>query len=278
MTPFQNDTQYAVRSRCYQTPSILQKTMPSPLLLKVGGNEIDDERFLAGFVDAAAALSRRTPLVIVHGGGKEIGELHERLGVPFEFINGQRVTTEASLRLVEMALNGAVNTRLTRWLVNAGVPALGLSGVDLGLIRVEPLRPDGVDLGYVGRVVSVQPAPLRRWLDDGLLPVVSPLSLGLDGHVYNLNADLAAAALAAALEAERLIFVSNVPGILLDGAVAPQLTVAEVEAAIASGQIAGGMIPKARSAIDALQTGVAAVMITSLAGLGHGQGTVIRHG
>lgn len=250
--------------------------MPSPLLLKVGGNEIDDERFLAGFVSAAATLSRRTPLVIVHGGGKEIGELHERLGVPFEFINGQRVTTAASLRLVEMALNGAVNTRLVRWLVNAGVPALGLSGVDLGLMRVEPLRPAGVDLGYVGRVVSVQPGPLRRWLDDGLLPVISPLSLGLDGHGYNLNADLAAAALAAALAVERLIFVSNVPGILLDGAVAPELTIAEVDAAIASGQIVGGMIPKARSAIDALQTGVAAVMITNLDGLSHGQGTVIQ--
>ena len=249
--------------------------MPFPLLIKVGGNEIDDEAFLTGFIAVVADLSRRTPLVIVHGGGKEIGELHQRLGVPFEFVAGQRVTSSASLRLVEMALNGSVNTRITRRLVNAGVAALGVSGVDLGLLRAEPLRPDGFDLGYVGRVTAVHAQPMQQWLAQGITPVVCPLSLGADGEAYNVNADLAAAALASALHAERLIFVSNVPGVLLDGVVAAHLTSAEVEAAIAAGQIYGGMIPKVRSAIEALQTGLAAVMITNLAGLASGHGTVL---
>lgn len=249
--------------------------MSSPILLKVGGNEIDDEAFLASFVAVVADLSRYTPLVIVHGGGKEIGDLHQRLGVPFEFIGGQRVTTPASLRLVEMVLSGSVNTRLTRWLVNAGVEALGLSGVDMGLLRAEPLRPDGMDLGYVGRIVAARGELLQQWLAQGITPVVSPVSLGLDGQAYNVNADLAAAALATAIGAARLVFVSNVPGVLLAGALAPQLTMSEAEQAIATGHIYGGMIPKVRAALAALDTGVQAVMITNLAGLAAGSGTVL---
>lgn len=248
---------------------------PSPLLLKVGGNEIDDDAFLAGFVAALAELSRRAPVIVVHGGGKEIGDLHRRLDVPFEFVDGLRVTTVDSLRLVEMVLSGLVNTRLVRWLVNGGVQALGLSGVDLGLVRVEPLRPNGVDIGFVGRVTGVQAEPLLRLLADGVTPVISPISLGLDGHSYNVNADQVAAAVAVGAGASRLVFVSNVPGVLLDGAVAASLTVEEVEAQIAGGQISGGMIPKVRAAVEAVQAGVPAAVITDLTGLAAGGGTAI---
>jgi acetylglutamate kinase len=247
---------------------------PSPILLKVGGNEIDDDGFLAGFVAAVAELRQQAPVVIVHGGGKEIGDLHRRLDIPFEFVEGLRVTTGASLRLVEMVLSGLVNTRLTRWLVNGGVPALGVSGVDLGFVRVEPLRPNGQDIGFVGRIVAVQGGPLQRWLAEGITPVISPISLGLDGQSYNVNADQVAAAVAASVGASRLVFVSNVPGVLLDGAVAPQLTIDEVEACIANGQIFGGMIPKVRAATEALQAGAPAAVITNLAGLAGG-GTVV---
>ena len=250
-------------------------TPPPPILLKVGGNEIDDERFLAGFVAAVAGLSRTIPLIIVHGGGKEIGELHQQLDVPFEFVDGLRVTTPDSLRLVEMVLSGLVNTRLTRWLVNGGVQALGVSGVDLGLVRAEPLRPNGRDIGFVGRVVRVQAEPLHRLLVGGITPVISPISLGLDGQSYNVNADQVAAAVAVAAGASRLVFVSNVPGVLLDGAVTAGLTIDQVEAHIASGQISGGMIPKVRSAVEAVQAGVPAAVITDLAGLAEGRGTVI---
>jgi len=251
---------------------------PSPLLLKVGGNEIDDDGFLAGFVAAVAELSQRTPVVIVHGGGKEIGDLHQRLSIPFEFVEGLRVTTADSLRLVKMVLSGLVNTRLTRWLVNGGVQALGVSGVDLGLVRVEPLRPNGQDIGFVGRIVAVQADPLRRWQAEGITPVISPISLGLDGQSYNVNADQVAAAVAVAVGASRLVFVSNVPGVLLDGAVAPELTIDQVEAHIASGQIFGGMIPKVRAAIETVQSGVPAAVITNLDGLVAGGGTVVMAG
>lgn len=253
----------------------MMSTLTPPTLLKVGGNEIDDDAFLAGFVAAVAELRGQTPVLIVHGGGKEIGDLHQRLGVPFEFVDGLRVTTADSLRLAKMVLNGLVNTRLTRWLVNDGVQALGVSGVDLGLVRVEPLRPNGVDIGFVGRIVAVQAAPLQRWLAEGITPVLSPISLGLDGQSYNVNADQVAAAVAVAVQASRLAFVSNVPGVLLDGAVVPELTVAQVEGHIASGQISGGMIPKVRAAIEAVQAGVPAAVITDLAGLAAGGGTVI---
>jgi acetylglutamate kinase len=251
---------------------------PPPILLKVGGNEIDDDGFLAGFVAAVAELRRQAPVAIVHGGGKEIGELHRRLDVPFGFVEGLRVTTPDSLRLVEMVLSGSVNTRLTRWLVNGGVSALGVSGVDLGLVRVESLRPNGVDIGYVGRIVSVQAEPLLLWLAEGVTPVISPISLGVDGQSYNVNADQVAAAVAVAVCASRLVFVSNVPGVLLHGAVAPELSIGQVEAHIADGQIFGGMIPKVRAAIEAVQAGAPAAVITNLAGLAAGGGTVVRSG
>jgi acetylglutamate kinase len=253
-------------------------TQLEAVVIKVGGNEIDDDGFLAGFVAAVAELSQHTPVVIVHGGGKEIGELHQQLGVPFEFIDGLRVTTAGSLRLVEMVLSGLVNTRLTRWLVNHGVQALGVSGVDLGLVRVEPLRPNGRDIGFVGRIVGVQADPVRRWLANGVTPVISPISLGLDGQSYNVNADQVAAAVAAAVGASRLIFVSNVPGVLLHGAVAAELTIDQAEAHIASSQINGGMVPKVRSAIEAVLAGVPAAVITNLDGLRVGGGTAVVAG
>ncbi len=248
---------------------------PSSIVLKVGGNEIDDDQFLAGFVQAVAAVQKSAAVVIVHGGGKEIAELHTQLHVPFEIVDGLRVTSAESLRLVKMVLSGLVNTRLTRWLVNAGVEALGISGVDLGLVRVRPLRPRGQDIGFVGQVAEVRSDWLRQLMGLGIVPVVSPISLGVDGQSYNVNADQVAGALAVALDAARLVFVSNVPGVKIDDSVVPHLTVAQVEAYIASGQINGGMIPKVRAAVEAVHNGVAAAVITNLAGLAAGSGTVI---
>ena len=255
----------------------MNSTQPdsSLVLLKVGGNDIDDAVFLAEFVEIAAQMHRQAPLVIVHGGGKEIGSLHERMGVDFEIVEGLRVTTYDSLRLVKMVLGGLVNNRLTRWLVNAGVDALGVSGIDAGLVRVEPLRPGGQDIGFVGRVVKVRVDALQRWLAAGFLPVISPVSLGIDGHSYNVNADQVASGIAAAAGARRLVFISNVPGVLIDGALAPRLTIDEISQHIASGQIAGGMIPKVRSAVDAVHDGVAEAVITNLTGLRGGSGTAI---
>lgn len=248
---------------------------PETIVIKVGGNEIDDDSFLTGFVAAVAEIRKQAQVVIVHGGGKEIAELHQKLNVSFHFVDGLRVTTADSLRLVKMVLSGLVNTRLTRWLVNAGVEALGLSGVDMGVVRVEPHRPNGQDIGFVGRVVDVRAEALQRLLAAGIVPVLSPISLGLDGQSYNVNADQVASAVAVALDAGRLAFVSNVPGVLVDGAIAPDLTLDQVESHIASGQISGGMTPKVRAAVDAIHAGVPAAVITNLDGLRAGAGTTL---
>lgn len=240
-------------------------------VLKIGGNEIDQPAFLSGLCATVRAIGGAG--VIVHGGGKEIAAALQRYGLDFEFVDGMRATSPAAMAVVEQVLSGAVNKRLVAQLNAAGVAALGLSGVDLGLLHTEPLRPGGRDLGRVGAIVSVRAEVLRALLSQGWLPVLSPVSLDQhDQQPTNVNADHAARAVAAALAADELIFVSNVPGVLIDGAVVPQLSAAQSAEHIASGAIGGGMVPKVRAALEALAD-VAAVRITDLAGLRAGTGT-----
>lgn len=250
----------------------------SVLVLKIGGNQVEDENFLAGLVEAVKGLLPDHAVVVVHGGGKEIADLHRELGVSFETIEGLRATSEESLRLVEMVLNGVVNTRLVRTLVNGGVDAVGLSGVDLGLVRVTPLSVSGRSLGRVGAVQRVNGEALLQLLDTGITPVISPVSLGEDGLSYNVNADHVAAGVARAVEAVRLVFVSNVPGVQVTGRTMRALTVKQIEGLIADGHITGGMIPKVRSATEAVLSGVYQAVITDLAGLAKDGGTAIIKG
>ncbi len=242
-------------------------------VLKIGGNEIDQPEFLSGLASAVRGMNG--PGVIVHGGGKEIAQALARHGLDFEMVDGIRATSSAAMAVVEQVLSGAVNKRLVRQLNMAGVPAIGLSGVDLGLLETQPLRSGGRDLGRVGEVVRVRADVLHVLLNQGWFPVVSPVSVDqTDRQPTNVNADLAALAVAAALQAGELIFVSNVPGVLIDGDVVPQLTPTDVETHINSGTIAGGMVPKVRSAVEALER-VRAVRITNLAGLQTNGGTRI---
>jgi acetylglutamate kinase len=237
-------------------------------VIKVGGNEIDQPDFLAGLCAAAVAMEQ--PPVIVHGGGKEMSAAFTRYGLEFEFVDGVRVTSPEAMAVVEQILSGAINKRIVARLNALGVQAIGLSGVDLGLIETVPLRSGGRDLGRVGKVVRVRAEVLRTLLAQGWLPVVSPVSVDSEDRLpVNVNADSAALAVAEALPADELVFVSNVPGVLLDGQVAPEMDRAAVEAAIASGAIHGGMVPKVRAATDALAA-VRAVRICDLAGLGSG--------
>jgi acetylglutamate kinase len=245
------------------------------MVLKIGGNQVEEEEFLTGFATAVREQLAGYALIVVHGGGKEIASLHARLQVPFETVDGLRVTSEESLGLVEMVLNGTVNTRLVRRLVNAGVDAIGLSGVDMGLVRVTPLTADGRGLGRVGRVTAVNGEALLQLLDLGLTPVISPVSLGEEGLAYNVNADHVAAGVARAVEAGRLVFVSNVPGVQVAGRTMRALTVRQIEELIADGHITGGMIPKVRSATGAVAAGVYQAVITDLAGLAKGEGTAV---
>ncbi len=248
------------------------------LVLKIGGNQVEDETFLAGFVAAVKGLLAEHAVVIVHGGGKEISDLHSRLDVGFETVEGLRATSPESMRLVEMVLNGTVNTRLVRWLVNAGVDALGLSGVDLGLVHTTPLTVRGKSLGLVGQVATVNGEALLQLLDLDLTPVISPVSLGADGLAYNVNADHVAAGVAKAVEASKLVFVSNVPGVQVAGRTVAALSLTQIEELIAEGHITGGMIPKVRSATDAVERGVYQAVITDLDGLAAGKGTAIVSG
>ncbi len=245
--------------------------MPAPILIKVSGHELDDPAYLTTF--AAAIRGLKAPTVVVHGGGAEISALQKVMGIEPRYLDGVRITDAESLKVVEMVLCGSVNKRLVRVLLQAGLEALGLSGVDQGLVRAEKMPHPQQDMGFTGRVVAARGDVLLRLLEAGITPVVAPVCLG-EGTNYNVNADHVAGALAKAIQAERVIFLTNVEGVLVNGQVRSSLTPAETEALIADGTIFGGMIPKVQTALYALETGVSRAVITNLAGLQAGTGTV----
>jgi acetylglutamate kinase len=177
-----------------------------------------------------------------------------------------------------MVLSGHSNKIVVKALLAAGVDALGVSGVDGGLLRCRKKNHPAADLGYVGEIMHVRRELLDRLMSVDLMPVISPISLGQDGQTYNVNADEAAAAVALACEAEELVFISNVPGVMHDDIVISELNAGEVEDYVAAGMISGGMIPKVRSALDAVNSGVARARITNLAGLLGSGGTAIVAG
>jgi acetylglutamate kinase len=245
------------------------------VVIKVGGNELDDPSFLDGLVLAVRAVKAEGHLpVVVHGGGKTIAHYQAQLGLEARFLEGLRITDEASMDVAEMVLSGLTNKRIVRALVHAGVRAAGFSGVDDGTIYVEPMWHPLGDLGRVGEIQDVDPHLIHTLIDAGIVPVISPISFGsLDALSYNVNADHAATALAARLGAIKLIFVSNVPGILVAGRIVRAVTADQAEGWIREGIITGGMIPKVRSAILAVQSGVAQAVITNIAGVQEGGGT-----
>jgi len=243
-------------------------------VIKVGGNELDEPTFLAGLTTAVAGFEG--PMILVHGGGKEISAALDREGLPVEFVEGLRVTTPAAMEVMQRVVCGTINKRIVASLVGAGVKAIGLTGIDLGLLRCAPHRPGGADLGRVGVVTDVDAPALRIMLSLGWLPVFAPVAIGADdGLSYNVNADMLAQAIAGAIGGAELLFVTNVPGVLLDGAVAPELDRAAVQAAIDSGAISGGMLPKVRAALDALDAGAASARITNLEGFAAGGTRII---
>ena len=242
---------------------------------KIGGNELNVPGFLEELADIHSWLTRMGGwAVVVHGGGQDIADMQSRLGIEPVKVDGLRVTDAASLGVAEMVLSGRANKQIVRALLAGGLDAVGLSGVDGRLLTARQKEHPTADLGLVGEVTAVRLPLLQRLLQVGIIPVISPISLGDDGQTYNVNADEAAAAIAAALGASTLDFVSNVPGVLANGALLPHLSPAAAEALIADGTIAGGMIPKVRAALDALARGVAQVRIVDLAGLRSGGGTV----
>lgn len=216
-------------------------------VVKVGGNRVDDREWVRAL--ARRIASRPGWTVLVHGGGKEVSELQRSLGVVPEWRDGLRVTPPDAMRAVSMILSGLVNKRLVAALLDAGTDAVGISGEDGALLRAAPVR--GGALGRTGEVTEVRAALLRAWLEEGLTPVVSPVSRGGDGGALNVNADDAAAAISRALGAAELLLVSDVPGVRGGAGELREVNAGEIRDLIADGTVSGGMVPKLRAAARA---------------------------
>ena len=244
--------------------------MDSISVVKVSGHCLDDHALIRQF--AAVVAESDKPMVIVHGGGVEISQLQQKLNIVPRYVDGLRVTDADSLALVEMVLCGSVNKRLVRYLLSAGVDAQGLSGVDRGLIRARKLRHESLDMGYTGEVAAVRGEVITDLLARGIRPVIAPVSLGACSN-FNLNADPVAGAIAAAIGAREVVFISNVAGVLVAGKRVARLTRSQALELIERGVIYGGMIPKVESALAVLESGVPQAVITDLHGWARRGGT-----
>jgi acetylglutamate kinase len=273
------------------------------VVIKYGGHAMGEEAVAKQFA-ADAVLLKLLGLhpVVVHGGGPQISRMLERAGVKSTFVDGLRVTDEATMEVAEMVLSGAINKEIANWITLAGATAdvrgVGLSGKDARLITVEKATrtrrdptskiEEVVDLGFVGEPTHVDPKLIHGLIssDSDYIPVIAPIGVSREGQTYNINADTVAGALAGALKAKRMLLLTDVPGVLdAAGELVRQLTLAEARAAIASGVASGGMIPKLETAIAAVEAGVEAVVILDgrrphamLVELftEHGAGTLVR--
>ncbi|MSR35883.1 MAG: acetylglutamate kinase [Gemmatimonadetes bacterium] len=225
---------------------------PVLTVVKVGGAVAGATAELTALAAAVAALPGRR--VVVHGGGSEITAWQERLGLPVVRREGLRVTTPETMQITAMVLSGWVNKRVVAALLTAGELAVGLSGEDGALLRA--IRKYDGRIGEVGEIVEVDPRALRALLDAGMLPVVSPVSRGPAGAPLNVNADEAAIALAVGLAADRLLLVSDVPGVLVDGVPLERMTAQDAADLLERGVVQGGMAVKVRQALDAARAGV----------------------
>ena len=234
--------------------------MNTRILIKIGGRAFEDEQ---GFRELAAAISSSSNLevVIVHGGGAEISQALKDAGRQTEFIDGIRVTQAEDIQIVEGVLSGTVNQRISSWIAANGVSTVRMSGKTKGLFIVESLTRDGRDLGFVGKIKAVNPAAVTDALASGQVPVISPISANEKGESFNVNADSAAAALAAAAHCTDLVFITDVPGVLIDEQTQPSLSITDAQTLIAEGIIKGGMVAKMESAFEALNKDVPRVHI-----------------
>ncbi len=252
-------------------------------VLKIGGNELNEPGFLSMLAGWTAKMTKPPrgpgePLIIVHGGGRDIAMMQAQVGLTPKKVDGLRITDPDSLTVAQMVLSGHTNKQLVAALLAAGVDAVGLSGVDGRLLTARKKSHPTIDLGLVGEIESVRTDLLLNLSAQGITAVISPISLGQDGFIYNVNADEAASAIALALHADLLDFISNVPGVLHNGRVVPQLSAAQTEALINQGIINGGMVPKVRGALTAVAQGVPRARIVNLTGLLQSGGTIFLEG
>jgi len=240
------------------------------IVVKFGGNAMADASLQAGFARDVVLLKLvGMDPVVVHGGGPQIERLLKRLGIKSEFVQGMRVTDAATMDVVEMVLGGAVNKDIVTLINQAGGKAVGLTGQDGAFIRARklmmpsPERPSELlDIGQVGEVESIDPRVIDSLEQGGFIPVVAPIGVGGDGLSYNINADLVAGKLAEVLRAEKLILMTNTPGVLDEqGRLLTGITPRQIDEMVAAGTLSGGMLPKISSALEAARSGVRSVHI-----------------
>jgi len=270
----------SVRRHWLSTAKTLQEALPYILdydgrtvVIKFGGHAMVDEALSESFARDMVLLKQvgLNP-VVVHGGGPQIGKMLERLAIQSEFVDGLRVTDQQTVDVVEMVLSGSINKSIVSAINAAGGKAVGLSGKDGGLIEARKLTrtkrdPDSniervLDLGFVGEPERVNPHVLDAIMDSDLIPVIAPIGLGTDGQTYNINADTAAGAVAAAVKAKRLLMLTDVTGVLdADKQLIQHISAGEAENLIDDGTIQGGMIPKIQTCLNAVARGVEAAVI-----------------
>ena len=268
------------RDDALQVAEVLSEALPyiqrfrgKTVVVKYGGNAMTEDRLKAGFARDIVSLKLvGINPVVVHGGGPQIGDLLKRIGKESTFIGGMRVTDRETMDVVEMVLGGQVNKDIVNLINQHGGSAIGLTGKDAGLIKARKLKvsrhtpgmdkPEIIDIGHVGEVSSVNANLINRLVSDDYIPVIAPIGVGTDGASYNINADLVAGKVAEALGAEKLMLLTNIAGLMdKEGKVLTGLSTAQVDALIADGTIYGGMLPKIRCALDAVQGGVGSAII-----------------
>ena len=248
----------------------IQKFHGKTIVIKYGGNAMTDERLQRAFARDVVLLKLvgMNP-VVVHGGGPQIGEALNRVGKKSEFIQGMRVTDDETMKVVEWVLSGQVQGDLVTLINSFGGQAVGLSGKDGGLIKARKLKLQDIqdptkfyDVGRVGEIESVNPSVVKALQDDAFIPIISPIGVCEDELSYNINADVVAGKIAEVLHAEKLVMLTNTPGVLdKEGNLITGLSSGEIDALFADGTISGGMYPKISSALQAARNGVKAVHI-----------------
>ncbi len=238
----------------------MQRYTGATVVIKLGGHAMGSDEAMDSFANDVV-LMRQVGVnpVIVHGGGPMINDMLKRLDIQSEFVNGKRVTDAATMEVVEMVLSGVVNKRIVQAINRAGGKAVGLSGKDANLITCDQTDPA---LGLVGTPAQMDPTILSTLFERSIIPVIAPLGSGQNGETFNINGDTAAGAIAGALKADRLLLLTDVSGVKnADGDVLTELTADQIRDLTADGTIAGGMIPKTETALDAIASGVRAVVI-----------------
>jgi acetylglutamate kinase len=238
----------------------MQRYSGATVVIKLGGHAMGSDEAMASFArDVVLMQQVGANPVIVHGGGPMINAMLERLDIQSEFVNGKRVTDAATMEVVEMVLSGLVNKRIVQAIGAQGGRAVGLSGKDAQLVTCTQTNPE---LGFVGTPSVVDASILEDLFSSNIIPVIAPLGAGENGETFNINGDTAAGAIAGALKADRLLLLTDVAGVKnANGEVLTEMTAAQIRELTADGTIAGGMIPKTETALDAINEGVRAVVI-----------------